>query len=430
MTHARGCCCNTDDPPGPCPAPCVLVLISGLQYVVGGTDHPCYVGGGTVALSEPSGFVGAFLLENLAGDRYSGVFPASVTTIQSEGTVSAFTTRVGGDLHVSARVGACVNGVLEEYRDISAHVSGGWVIDPGGEPIPSSWTGAVFQADMPDGGPAPMGSSVPSALTEFAGCVTQSLLGVTHGGTGTVVQPASCTLPPVYYFAENCQDPADKIIVDLYTIPPGGASSCLYQGRRYKLTARTTLDGPPVAVAWELVFCSNDPPAGDNRIAVLCRGLDQIVYDPADIVTFSRTCVWEGRRYKLTAATTNQPALPVIFSSRNCQGFDFPNCTGITGPDDPRCHDPIWEHCPRCFDSDPVDPPDPFPESPNASAGDDDDLDPGRLPGLGDMVARTLELIRLDKLASPNKCGCKRRQAILNEWGERYGRAIIKRLGL
>jgi hypothetical protein len=84
---------------------------------------------------------------------------------------------------------------------------------------------------------------------------------------------------------------------------------------------------------------------------------------------------------------------------------------------DPRCSLPQYRDCPQCVGFDVGDPqPEP----------DFDLQDDGTIPGLGDMVAEAIRTISLNTILP---CGaCERRKQVLNRFGERAGRAVIRLL--
>lgn len=415
ITDAGGapCCCDGGTGGDTCPAPCVVVVITDLQYVMGDTSHPCFINGGPVGQGI-AGFTGAFLL-NLDGPNggYSGTFPVSYSFIQSAGT-ELFDTFIGGEMSIVATVGECVNGVIDGFFAVSQSAIGFSIDELGNIDFGVAGPGG-FSGGSPDGQPIPLGQTITddSGLDNF-GCT--SLGGIIYGGRATVIQPPACTLPPIYYLAELCGDPSQTISIDLFTIPTQGAASCRYQGNLYRPTITPTGDDP-VDVVWGNELC--DQPTASNPVARDCGGSGStITFDPDDRPPNGVTIRVGPTIYVPTQELSDEPPTPGEWLNDPCP-IDVGPCHNITGPDDPRCDEPETFNCPQCYDGSdvgrPTDPPGlELPES-----------DP---PGFGDFVKRAIEITRLDRMAPSDCSSCERRRIILNEFGDRVGRAVIRRL--
>lgn len=415
MTHARDCCSGGGPSGQNCPAPCLAVTFTGIDQEVGGVDSGCFIMGGASAVFE-TGVDGAYILDSIGGGSYEARVPVLYADVQSTGVSDVYTIGRGGVLVIHVSGAVCENGIVNTIQSVNAYIDVEvFFSDDGSKAGPAS---RVVFASFGIGN---MGEIRDSSIRN--GCTAAH--GTHFGGTAVVSQPGGCTLPPIYRIARKCDDYAVSITFDQATRPEpvdGSVFSIIYRGNRFIPTAEQSTDDP-VAVEWSSEFCDSNPPGGDNRIAVRCFGTERIVWDPSQLTGVARTCTRNGKRYKLIGETTTDQAVAVVFSTRSCYGIDLPNCTGITGPDDPRCDLSEYAGCPMCYDGTQIDPP----IGPNTLNAPDDS--PG-LPGLGDMVEIVLKAVRLDKIAKPGRCGCQRRKEILNEYGQRYGRAIIKALGL
>lgn len=323
ITDAGGAPCLCDgsvDPPDTCPAPCLLVVLSDIQQVIGGLDHPCYLSGGTVAL-HAAGFDGAYLIPVVGLGIYRASFPVSISTIQSSGVPGSPITRIGGTLTIQVSPGECENGVIDDYRSVSVGVSGGVVIDENGDVIPGAdWAASVFSGS--GDGLTSMGNPVDNEIVLTSdGCIQSDVLSVSHGGTATVFQPPQCTLPPVYYYAAACGDSADRIVVDLSTMPPEGASGCRYNDKLYIVTEEWTQDESPITVEWVVELCDTTP--DEWPIALECAGSRTITFDPDSVGADTVTVVHEGVRYMPTSDVSTDAPVTVSGSTDPCPGEWF-----------------------------------------------------------------------------------------------------------
>lgn len=384
-----------------CPAPCVFVIISDLQHRLGDTTDPCYLSGGLVGQSA-SGMNGVFRLTFSGSannhDEYHGVFPVSWTAIQAEGGVNQYTTWDGFELHITAQVGPCVNGLISDYWYVSSDVSAiptpwGGVPDP-----PSSTLGfGVFLANT-NGGPVNTGVVSPNFFDQNA-CGPN---GISYGGVATVIQPPACIDPPIYYFAFPCDGVGDPIVIDLHTLPPEGATTCLYQSKRYRPSDQWVDDQTPVAVQWTSDPCEEPPEPGQSKIAKMCLSPSiEIAYDSSLKPSGYRGCVYGGREYVLTDTDTNLQSVGVRFTRSAC----------VAGHDD--------SGRPTTKDGAPQFATEPPPDDLGLS-----------IMQWGSILKRAIRLLGLNNLVPANCAGCARREMILNEFGEKIGRAIIKRLKL
>jgi len=150
-------------------------------------------------------------------------------------------------------------------------------------------------------------------------------------------------------------------------------------------------------------------------VAVVCGGSASITYDPAQRPQDGVTMVVGGEQYAPVASTSETLPTSGVWSTDPCPGPSGP-CAGLV-PNDPLCAFPIYRDCPQCVGFDIGDPqPEP----------DFDVQDDGTIPGLGDMVAEAIRTISMNTILP---CGaCERRKQVLNRFGERAGRAVIRLL--
>lgn len=310
MNNAH-CCCGNTQPPDPCPAPCVVVELDGIQANYGGVEHPCYVTGGVVARSS-GGVSGIFLIPAI-GSVYSASFPISISAIQSEGE-GEYTRWIGGTMTITVSVGTCTNGVLDGYTSVSVSASL-FAISPEDVIDPGPYSTTIFTSS--ETSLKPMGAASDNALTiDGGGCVTVDVLNFHHSGVATVYQPKACTLDPVYYFAERCDDPSDRILVDLSTQPSGGAATCEYGGERYRLTNDWTQSGSPVSVSWSYEIC---PVVVSNPIGRQCDDSSSVVaFDPDLRPVDGETFIFGGDRYLPTGEVMDMAASSVTWSTEPC----------------------------------------------------------------------------------------------------------------
>lgn len=314
MNIDRCCNCGTN-PPNPCPAPCIAVDVSGIIPNFGGLEDPCYLSGGVVAVSS-AGVNGEFIIEYNGG--YSATFPVSIAAIVSDGGETDYSRYIGGNMTIEVGVGACVNGVIESFTTVSIFVEL-FAIDSLGNYDEGPYFSSIFS--HPFGTEKQMGTSVENSnVRDSGGCVVPGLFAFHYDGLVTVRQPAECTLPPVYHFAQKCDDPQTRIIVDLTTQPNAGAATCLYSGERYRPTNDWTTKGSPVSVTWSNDIC---PLVQQNPIGRACIDYDQVVaYDPTTQPAEANTFFYDSVQYYPTGETENLPASSVTWSTDECPGLN------------------------------------------------------------------------------------------------------------
>ena len=203
-----------------------------------------------------------------------------------------------------------------------------------------------------------------------------------------------------------CDGSGDEIIVDPDT--NRGEPAASYQGRLWRPARRAA--GVPVEVEWVDQECE---PADVWPIAQECNGTRSVTFDPATRPADGVTFIVGTVRYRPTNVMSEEAPSSGTWSPDPC----------TTNPcddlilNDPRCSLPQYRDCPQCVGFDVGDPqPEP----------DFDLQDDGTIPGLGDMVAEAIRTISLNTILP---CGaCERRKQVLNRFGERAGRAVIRLL--
>lgn len=231
------------------------------------------------------------------------------------------------------------------------------------------------------------------------------------GGTATLTRVGECVEPEHLVYADSCDD-GSRITVDISTRPPA-SYTCLFAGGRYTPTSELSSD-EAVEVVWSGDPCPDElegdlfqrcpgsptpeyfriPDAGNApfvRISALgaeyadgnrlCR--DQYFVSYARIPDDGRTA----------------PSHGYIEQTLQCAGPELVKlkATCRLNPNDP---------------GDPTIPP----------------FDPASGAGLGDAVARAIELITLGKVKPCSSCNA--RKQILNRFGKSLGQAVIDRLRL
>jgi hypothetical protein len=185
----------------------------------------------------------------------------------------------------------------------------------------------------------PFGTRVPN---QAAGCASLNNRFKSDGqGTATIIGVPSgfdsddnLICDPVvigdkFSVAENCDDPADKISVDLATNTeylPG----ILFNSKNYRLTAETTED-PPVPVVWTRQVCP--PPPGENfYIAVRCRNTGSATEDPPTVVYAVNPAVGVGAGRVIRTTLTPNPNCPDSTSFCVRRTEYQPTATPASGP--------------------------------------------------------------------------------------------------
>lgn len=213
-------------------------------------------------------------------------------------------------------------------------------------------------------------------------------------------------------YAEHC-DTGERITYDGDLAGPDHLT-CFYNSERYELTSIDSTD-LPVAVVFSPDPCGTVP--GDLRWAYECDGSERVPYDRDSKPQWARAGKWDGRDWDLTSEEATGEPVPMQWSSFRCG--TFPDCSGINDPDDPRCDDPSYSHCPACRGGPDIGPP--FPRPGFESEGEE----PSTIP-IGDAVAATIKLFagrRFDGCS-----GCKKRRIVLNKYGDKLGRLVLKSL--
>lgn len=403
VTDAEGapCVCGGGGPTYDCDnlPPCLNVRIDGIQVLYSCENTKSPFCPDPFYISEISGHTGRdYVIPRLGNtSAYSSEIPARLVIIDPCFGVFASKTSIRVDAVLD-----CQNGrlVVSSFGNIWDRMGGGIV----GE--------VVFSAPkrIP---PYEFGETVGNWIEEPL-CTSIGLWGPFGGGTGSVTIPDQCH---DWRWADACEGATQpqSVAYDALTIIPG--SSTLVNpdnDARYTLTERFAEDPGPTP---EYIYSTDD--CGGNPtwpVAVACNGSGSISYDPATIAPGSVTLLWQGARYAPSATTTTQPPVPAVGSPDPCPPPPGGLCDGLV-PNDIRCNDPLYRNCPQCAGFD-IGDPDPRPT--NQGQG-------GKIPGLGDMVAEAIRVISLNTLLP---CGaCERRKQVLNRFGERAGRAIIRRLG-
>lgn len=471
MTDARACCCNDDPDPKSCPAPCLRVILAGVNQQTGGRDSQCWFDGGAPAIFATP-VDGSYLLTLQPGRGYIAEIPVMYADIQSGGGQQS-SIEVGGILTITAGRVVCENGVITQVGNMGAVIrTFGTYWDDTGNFAAGPGSKRVFSAS---GGPLFPDTPYENNVTE--GC---SANGTHFGGQMSFNQPTECVLPPTYNVARSCLNGVEEIVFDAGTLPDdsGIIRSVRHDGELWGPTNRKTLESPvpvefvpdpctadlgyvlarfcentsvtitidpstlgpnditcllsqsrfiitqepsnqsPVAVIGSVEAC--DVPGVDARVARLCFRSAEIAYDRALMPAGSRTCLWLGRRYKLTTVASSDEPLGVIFNNFSCLGTL--DCSIINDPDDPLCHDPFYRNCPGCLNDRDIGPPNPRPHGPESNTPDES---PGLLP-FGNILKRGIKLVTVGKLEGCS--ACEKRRVILNRFGNKLGRKMIKTL--
>lgn len=278
--------------------------------------------------------------------------------------------------------------------------------DPPPDAVPTGWNQELFIS--PFGEYAGIGSGIDNAVpTGEPAC--RFYLG--SGGTATLSRVGDCGQPEHLVYADSCDD-GSRVTVDIATRPPFGYT-CLFAGGRYTPTSELSSD-EAVEVVWSDDPCPDElegdlfqrcpgsptpeyyriPDAGNApfvRVSALgaeysdgnqlCR--DQYLVSYARIPDDGRTA----------------PSHGFIEQTLQCAGPELVKlkATCRLNPNDP---------------GDPTIPP----------------FDPASGAGLGDAVARAIELVTMGKVKPCSSCNT--RKQILNRFGKSLGQAVIDRLRL
>jgi len=345
-----------------------------------------------------------------------------------------------------------------------------------------------FKADSTPGSvvlPSPLG--VP--ISNFEGCrlfnsaVAQRKGGVEGFAVVTAEDIPLCDEPDQYAIARECGG-SRTIPVD-HTTNVNAHPNCYYEGDLFVLTGETTEDDP-VAVSWTSDECGTEWP-----LAVECEGSTQITYDPAQRPQGALTLLVGQARYTPIAGVgtddptegvwTNDPCPDpggdAIYRVNRCNStqparwFDIVNgelvertigyrpgdgmapgeghvvvnaiegagClhsvgaqpTTIELTDEPDLiltsrTGPCASRPARLVDTRPQCAPQDgggFDDADNVNLNAQDDAN---IPQLGDLVEQAIRTITLNTLLPC--ASCERRKEVLNRYGERIGRAILRRL--
>jgi len=230
---------------------------------------------------------------------------------------------------------------------------------------------------------------------------------------GTVIEQSPCDAPSSRV-AVACDPQADpqEITYDPSTMPASAVSMVdTATGLRY-LPTNTPSTGSPITVVYEGEGCP-EPPADVWPVAQECNGTRTLTFDPALRPADGVSFVVGPVRYRVTNLVREELPTPGTWSPDPCPSNP---CGGLL-PNDPRCALPEFRDCPQCVGFDIGDPqPEP----------DFDLQDDGTIPGLGDMVAEAIRTISLNTILPCS--ACERRKQVLNRFGERAGRAVIRLL--
>lgn len=215
----------------------------------------------------------------------------------------------------------------------------------------------------------------------------------------------------LFTIAHLCSDPSVTISIDPDLLTPD-CVTVLIGPDRYSITTETTNE-PPVNVVCSTEPCESWP------VGIQCGGGPAITYDPDLRTPDGVTFLFNGNRYKPNSTTSTDTPSNVVWSPLSCP---VDPCSVLV-PNDPRCGLPEFRGCPQCpprqVDDPIIDP------NPPASSGLDDDI-----PGLGDLVKQSIALFGLNRLVGEDCPKCEKRRIVLNQYGNRIGRAILRRLGL
>lgn len=413
MTHARACtCCGGDgnvcEGLGPGLQICIEMSFSGIKKNQWKKGDGCEFGHCAVGYFGPGGIVvGLQEIQNLSG--------VNITTVPGLSIGNCHMKVVGGSACEYTGVEFQSNEVASNARtschpdglhlsNVSQGIAPGQTFNWQGDVIIRAGESVTVQNQLECGPIVGLGH-----MSDGGGSCTV---------TARIVNFGDCTANnDSYTVAQRCSG-GQEISVDLET-NVDGKYAVRYQGELYALTSQQT-NGQPVDVEWVNESCSNDPPVGENRIARACTNSSQtIVYDPDLAPANARTCLWAGRRYELTGEESDSEAQPVLFSISPC--LVLGTCSQVTGANDPRCNLPEFAHCPQCFDGTQVDPP----VGPNTSQAADDEPD---IPffNAGSILKSAIRFATLNKL---DDCpSCERRKKVMDHYGQKVGRWIIKRM--
>ena len=433
MTHARCTCCGVD----PCadgvnPPLCLQVNLSGIMpnpWKLG--QNAClddcgywvWQGGALYSQFEVvtlAGVNGAHTFNNqvqyraptnilmravsLAGcDRYTGMVLGDNARIVVGIGCSPIRNRLEvSDIQVFSQTGV---GML--FR---------WEAAPNPS-LPITVGGSVtVENQLPECGGIVGGSDNTIGPAGFGGSATITVLAY-----GDLCEPSS----PTIVYAYTC-DGTSRITVDLETNTSGGWLAKI--GETLFIPSDEESQEVPWAVEWVQEDCPADV-VQQNMLAYPCRGGGApIVYDPKQAPSNAQTCIYDEVRYDLTRETTTDDALQVEFSNRRCNGIVIPSCTDITGPDDPRCRDCVkYAHCAICGCNDfPVDPP-VRPSNESRTPHDQGGAGIGVF-AWGTMLQRAIKVLTRNKVRHCSKC--ERRRVLMDEFGEKLGAELARRLGI
>jgi len=243
--------------------------------------------------------------------------------------------------------------------------------------------------------------------TNTGGDIYQTVL-----GSAVVQESAACGSPQTNYYARICGG-EDRITVDITQRPASDTRfNILYRGDIYVLTNEVS-DELSFAVTWTSEGC-DEPPADLWPIARECSGTRTLTFDPATRPADGVTFIVGTVRYRPTNVMSEEAPSSGTWSPDPCPPTDA--CADLI-LNDPRCSLPQYRDCPQCVGFDVGDPqPEP----------DFDLQDDGTIPGLGDMVAEAIRTISLNTILPCS--ACERRKQVLNRFGERAGRAVIRLL--
>jgi len=229
---------------------------------------------------------------------------------------------------------------------------------------------------------------------------------------GTVLVFDQCDVPQPR-IAVACDPQADpqEITYDAQTLPAWAVSMIeIETGLRY-LPTNTPSTGSPITVVYEGEGCP-EPPADLWPVARECNGTRTVTFDPATRPADGVTFIVGTVRYRPTIVMSEEPPTAGVWSPDPCPPTDA--CADLI-LNDPRCSLPQYRDCPQCVGFDVGDPqPEP----------DFDVQEGGTIPGLGDMVAEAIRTISLNTILPCS--ACERRKQVLNRFGERAGRSILR----
>lgn len=310
------------------------------------------------------------------------------------------------------------------------------------------------------------------------------------GGTATVSfvsnSGTECSFPDQYAIAARCDGSGGTISVDLAT-NPGDLINCYFGGNLYFLTNETTTDDP-VAVEWTADEC--DEPV-EWPEAILCDGSARITYDPALRPVDGVTLLVGSDRYIPVASTSTDSPTGGAWTTDPCEDpsdaiYRINRCNStlpatwfeiVAGLPQSRtvgyrpgnglvpgqghvrttslgqngcllsvASQPTtveWDTEPEVIltsipggcQGRPTTSIDPRPQCQPVDGGGGTGpiqspaimTDEPDIPQLGNIIEQVLRTVSFSTLVS---CGaCERRKEVLNRYGEKIGRAVIRRLG-